>query len=72
LFVACWTIAALGGAVKDRIYGSRKRYSRGIFAGRMDRSVTKAGMVWYGRNVVMRAAVLNSWILRPGQYCDGI
>ena len=33
----------------------------------MDRRVTKAGMVWYGKKVVMRVAVLNSWILKPGQ-----
>lgn len=54
---------ALGGAVKDRTYGSRNLYWLGSFAGRMDMSVTKSGAEWYGSNVVMREDVLYSCIL---------
>ncbi len=57
------TMADRGGAVNDRVYGSRNLYSCGTLGGRMDSSVTNAGIEWYGKNVVNRTAVLNSCIL---------
>jgi hypothetical protein len=46
VFDAACTIIRLWGCANDRMYGCRHRYSSGILAGSMDKSVGNIGRVW--------------------------
>lgn len=62
-FAAEYTIVWRDKVVVDPMYGCKNLKLKGILAGRIDSTVRKRGVAWYGRTVSRRAEVLYSWAL---------